>query len=94
MKHRRYLLQRLADSADLPGESLPGVPLVEIAGQGRVLIENHGGVCEYGCEQIRVKVGFGQVCVQGCGLTLSQMTSSQLVISGKIQCVSLVEKRR
>lgn len=94
MKRRRYLLQRLADSADLPGESLPGVPLVEIAGQGRVLIENHGGVFEYGRELIRVKVGFGQVCIQGYGLTFSQMTSSQLVISGKIQCVSLVEKRR
>lgn len=94
MKRRRYLLQRLADSADLPGEALPGIPLVEIAGQGRVLIENHGGVCEYGCELIRVNVRYGQVCVQGCELTISQMTSAQLVISGKIQSVSLVEKRR
>lgn len=93
MKRRGFLWQRLVDSADLPGESMPGIPLVEIAGQGRVLIENHGGVCEYGCEQIRVNVRYGQVCVQGCGLKLSQMTAAQLVISGKIHCVSLVDKR-
>ncbi len=94
MKRQRFLWQRLADSADLAGEPVPGVPLVEIAGMERVLIENHNGVCEYGREQIRVNVRYGQVCIQGCGLRLSQMTAAQLVISGRIQGVSFVEKRR
>lgn len=93
MKQHRHLLHRLTDSADLPGESFPLTPLVEIMGNKRVLIENHKGVCEYGTEQIRIKVSFGQVCVQGCGLMLSQMTAAQLVISGDIRCVSLTDKR-
>lgn len=33
--------QRLARDADIHGQPLPGVPIVELAGDRRVLIENH-----------------------------------------------------
>ena len=46
----RMILQRLADGADLSAEPLPGQPIVEIAGDRRVLIENHFGVKEYSRE--------------------------------------------
>lgn len=39
----RMILQRLADGADLSAEPLPGAAIVEIAGDRRVLIENHFG---------------------------------------------------
>lgn len=94
MKRQRLLWQRLADSVDLPGESLPGIPVVEIAGRGRVLIENHLGVCEYGDCQICVKVKNGQICIQGCRLKLSQMSSAQIVISGRVDSVNFCEKGR
>ena len=41
------MLRLMAEAADAPQELLPGVPLIEITGAGRVLIENHGGVTEY-----------------------------------------------
>lgn len=74
---------------DLPGESLPGQALVEIAGENRVLIEHHGGVREYSGERICVKVKFGHVIVCGSCLELRYMTREQLVISGRIDGVSL-----
>ena len=82
-------MQRLADSADLSTEPLPMLPLVELAGDKRVLIENHRGVVQYSRERICVKVRYGIVCVCGCGLELSRMTKEQLVISGRIDGVTL-----
>lgn len=86
---KRYFAERLADSADLSGEPMPGVPVVELAGDRRVLIERHGGVTEYSCERICVKVRYGLVCICGCGLELTCMTREQLVITGRIDAVQL-----
>ena len=89
MERAKHWVQKLADSADLPGELLPGMPLVEIAGQGRVLIEGHGGVSAYSREKICVQVRYGQVCITGCCLELVRMSREQLVICGKISSVQL-----
>lgn len=89
MVHNKQWLQRIADGMELDGEMLPGVPVVELAGDGRVLIERHGGVTEYSRERIGVKVRYGTVCVCGCGLELTRMTREQLVISGRIDCIQI-----
>lgn len=89
MNRRRGFLERLAEGADLPGEAMPGQPLVELAGDHRVLIENHNGVTEYGRERISVRVRYGQLVVCGCGLELARMTKEQLVIIGRIDGVTL-----
>ena len=77
------------DRLDLPEEPIPVQPLVEIAGQGRVLIEHHCGVTEYRREAICVKVKFGHIRVEGRGLELSRMTRQQLIICGCIDSVRL-----
>lgn len=92
MKNRRGILERLEDGADLQGEPLPSRPIVEIAGDRRVLIENHFGVTQYSREKIGVKVKYGQVMVCGCGLELTRMTKEQLVISGRIDSVTLIRR--
>ena len=89
MNRRRGFLERLAEGADLPGEAMPGQSLVELAGDRRVLIENHNGVTEYGRERISVRVRYGQLVVCGCGLELARMTKEQLVIIGRIDGVTL-----
>lgn len=89
MKRGEWLWQRLADGADLSDEVMPGQPVVEIAGQCRVLIENHMGVKGYSSERIVVKVKYGYVHVCGACLELSRMTSEQLVIRGRIDQISL-----
>ena len=94
MKRRGNFLEKVIMGADLPGEVLPGQSLVEITGDCRVLIENHGGVTVYGCREIHVKVAFGKVCICGNNLELARMTKHQLVISGKIDCVSLQRGKR
>ena len=86
---KRPIADRIAFGTDLPDVTLPGQPLIEIAGESRVLIENPLGVTQYGCDCIRVKVKYGQVCVSGSCLALARMIKGQLVISGQIDAVSL-----
>lgn len=69
--------------------SISGVTLVEIAGDCRVLVEQHRGVIEYDPEKICVKATYGCIVVYGSCLQLAQMTNASLVISGRIQSVSI-----
>lgn len=82
----------LTEGLDLPGESLPGMSVAELAGDRRVLIEGHRGVTEYSRERVTVKVGYGLLSVTGCGLELRQMSKQQLVITGRIDCIRLRRK--
>lgn len=86
--------QLLASGADLASETMPGLPIVEMAGDGRVLIERHGGVTEYSRDRISVKVPFGSICVRGNCMELTRMTRQQLLISGHIDCIELHRRNR
>lgn len=91
MRQRNWM-ERLTDSADLSGSPLPGQPIVELAGEHRVLIEHHRGVTQYTREQICVKVKYGHVRIDGCGLELSRMSKEQLIISGRIDSIVLLRR--
>jgi len=83
----------LADQADLPGEAGSVQPLVELAGDRRVLMEHHQGVVQFGRERICVKVKYGVVSVEGCGLELARMSRDQLIIRGRIDRISLNRRK-
>lgn len=83
------IVHRFTEKVDLPGESLPTQPLVEICGYSRVLIEHHRGVTEYGDHRIGVRVRFGTVYICGEGLMLCRMSGCQLVITGTIYSLEL-----
>lgn len=82
-------LEQLTQSADMSGECLPGQSLLELLGDNRVLIERHRGVQEYSRERIGIKMRYGQVVVCGCGLEMIHMSREQLVIRGRIDCITL-----
>lgn len=87
-------LERLSEMAQLSDEPLPGVPLVEIVGNCRVLIEGHGRITQYSCQEICVKVRRGSICVKGCALEVRCMSQQKLIITGKISGVELCQEER
>ena len=89
MGQRRNWIERLAESGDIGGEPMPMQPLVELAGDRRVLIEHHQGVVQYSREKICVKVRYGVVVICGCGLELRHMSKAQLAVAGRIDCITL-----
>lgn len=90
----KHFIERIANAADLSDEPIPGLPLVEIAGDRRVLIEHHCGVTQYGRCRISVRVKYGAVVVVGTQLELTRMTGQQLIITGRIECVQLERSGR
>lgn len=87
-------MRRIVDDIGLDSESVPGVSVIELAGDRRVLVERHEGVTEYSRERISFKVPFGLVRVCGCGLELMKMTKGQLIITGRIDSIQLHRRCR
>ncbi len=92
MQRADKMMQRLSSSSMLPQDALPGIPVVEIAGMGRVLIEGHKGVTEYGPQRIQVTMRYGSLTIVGCGLSLAHMSKEQLVITGTVEQVCLFRR--
>lgn len=66
------------------GEINPIMPIIELLGDGRVLVERHKGVLGYSRQRVCVKLSFGVLVVGGCSLEISRMSKTQIVISGRI----------
>ena len=73
-------------------DNLSRIPLVELAGCGRVLIENHSGVLAYSPEMITVKVNYGSLEICGENMMLAEMRREQLVITGVICSVNIYRR--
>jgi len=86
------ILEKLTYGGVLGEESILSLPLIELASNRRVLIENHKGVTVYSCHEICIRVCFGFVQVFGAKLQLAQMTKERLIITGCIDSVKLIGK--
>ena len=93
MKQSRGFWERIMTVADLGSEPIPGAPLLELNGAGRLLIENHSGVTQYSEQEICVKVSYGLISVCGSCLSLACMSKERLVITGSIDAVHLLKGR-
>lgn len=88
-----HWMRQMADHAELTDEVLPGQPVVELLGEGRVLVEGHKGVAAYSDQEIVVKTKLGVVKIAGCNLKLTNMCTHRLVITGSVSCVHLAGRK-
>lgn len=86
---RGKILRTITEKAGLHSEALPGVPLVELNGDDRVLVENHKCVVGYKDREILVRVCYGLLRFSGNGLVLACAKKGQLIIHGKIDSITL-----
>ena len=91
MNHSNIFWDNALRNAGLPGEPGPGLPVVEIMGAKRVLIENHFGVVGYDQKGVCIKVKYGAVRISGSNLCLTRMSKHQIIICGNIDDVSLIK---
>lgn len=66
------------------------LPIVELVGHNRLLIENHQGVLSYATEEIKIKVSYGCVIVAGINMQLLEMSRVKLAICGRIDSLQLL----
>ena len=86
----RGLLQRAAETFDLPADALAGLPKLELVGDGELRVENHKGILAYGREEIHISGGGWVINIAGEGLELRAMTGIELLITGKVSQITLV----
>ncbi|WP_251319046.1 YabP/YqfC family sporulation protein [Flintibacter muris] len=90
MKPRRFgLLERAAETFDLPADALAGLPKLELVGDGELRVENHKGILAYSGEEIHISGGIYMIKIAGQGLELRAMTGIELLITGKITQITL-----
>ena len=66
------------------------LPIVELVGQGRLLIENHQGVLSYAPKEIKIKVSYGCVIIAGSDLQLMEMSKVKLAVCGRIDGIQIL----
>ena len=93
MKPKQKFKEYLSEKTVNP-ELFPVIPIVELAGSRRVLVENHLGVTQYSGETIGIKMKYGEIQINGCGLTLEQMTRVKLVVTGRIDGIYLHRREK
>lgn len=83
------LREQTAQTFDLPGDIIAGLPRMELVGDREFWMEGHRGILSYGTEEIHISGGRMAVCVRGSGLDLRAMNANTLCISGQINTVEL-----
>ena len=72
----------------LPKEIALNLPLLTLTGHNEINIENYKNLIEFTESIIRVQTNAGMLHIEGHSLTLKQVTSEHLLITGKIKAVS------
>ena len=76
--------EKLTHALALPKEIALDMPLIIATGRGELNIENYKSLLEFSETKIRVHTSAGLLCVEGNGLLLRQMTTENLIITGRI----------
>ena len=91
MKKKRKEESALNRILEVPKEISTNEPKITIAGFKKMLIENYKVILEYQDIYIRVKTYIGIVNINGFNLNLTEMTSDDIMITGKIDNVDFEE---
>ncbi len=83
------LREQTAETFDLPGDVVAGLPRMELVGSREFWMEGHRGILSYGTEEIHISGGRLVVCIRGTDLDLRAMNANTLCISGRIAAVEL-----
>ncbi|MDA3130741.1 sporulation protein YqfC [Aliibacillus thermotolerans] len=78
---------------NLPEDVILDVPRLTMVGQVHVLIENHQGILHFSSEHVRLKVVFGELSIQGTGLTIKNILPNELLLEGTVEEVRYLNRR-
>lgn len=85
---KRGIKEKFTEMLELPKELILNTPRMTMVGNKDIMIENHKGIMEFGCDRIRVNTGSGIIKITGSGLIIKEITSEDIIISG---CIDSIE---
>lgn len=87
----RKKARKIDDILEIPVELSTNNPKVTITGFERILIENYRGILEYQDYFVRINTYIGIININGFNLNLEEMTTDDLLVTGKIESVDFEE---
>ena len=85
-KNKKFGKQNKIDKfLDIPKEISSEEPKIIVNGFNEIIIENYKGILEYQDFFVRISTYIGVININGYELKLSEMTSDDLLVSGKIE---------
>lgn len=84
---------KLAEFLELPLDTVVELPKMVVSGNQQLVIENHRGIIEYERSLIRVGTKLGEIKITGSDLALISVLKEELVITGKIEQIQMVDWR-
>lgn len=84
MPPKKTVLERMADSFDLPSDIVAGLPRVEITGCRQIYVENHQGLLGYDPSEVSINGGSVVLRIKGDGLQMRAMRQGQLKLEGQL----------
>ncbi len=91
MRKRKKVQSRFERVLEIPKEISSNEPKITIMGFNEMLIENYKGILEYQEFYIRINTYIGIININGFNLNLTEMTSDDIMITGKIETVDFEE---
>ena len=79
--------RKLDEILEIPVELSTDIPKLTVLGFERLLIENYRGILEYQEYFVRVNTYIGIININGFNLQLEEMTSDDLLVTGKIDSI-------
>ena len=88
----RRKARKIDEILEIPTELSTDNPKITIIGFEKVLIENHKGILEYQDYFIRLNTYIGIININGFNLNLNQISSDDLIITGRITSIEIEEQ--
>jgi len=76
--------EKMTNLLSLPKEIALNLPLILATGRGEVNIENYKNLIEFTDTKVRINTSAGALTIEGERLSLKQITTEHILITGKI----------
>lgn len=86
---KRKTPSKVSRLLEIPQEVASNLPKISMIGFQRMLIENYKAILEYQDFYIRISTYIGIVNINGYELNLQEMTTDDLLITGKIEGIDI-----
>lgn len=86
-KKNKSVQSRINRLLEMPQEISSNLPKITVLGFKQMLIENYKGILEYQDFYIRISTYIGILNINGYELYLEEMTSDDLLVTGKIESI-------
>ena len=87
--NKRKKISKIDKLLDIPEELSTDIPKITIKGFNELLIENYNSILEYQDFYIRINTSIGIININGYEMDLSEMTTDDLMVSGRIESVDI-----